>query len=165
MENVMKPVKNAFHALLIVGVMGWMSACDTDRRNDTADKTNTSEAYENDADAETDEIGEDDASVWMRERDDLVTKQRELSSRIDRDLQTYETKMASMDNKSRKAMQESINSLRIKRDNLDKKLESMENATADSWSEMKQDVTEAGTELENTWDAFDKEYSSRIDKD
>jgi septal ring factor EnvC (AmiA/AmiB activator) len=164
MENIMKQVKTAFHALLIVGMMGWMSACDNNRKNDTADKTNTNEAYETDADAETYEMGEDDASVWMRERDDMVTRQREMSNRIDRDLKTYESKMASIDNKSRKAMQESINSLRIKRDNLDNKIEQMENATADSWAEMKQDVTEAGTELENTWDAFDNEYSTRTNR-
>jgi hypothetical protein len=164
MENVTKQVKNAFHALLIVSVMGWMSACDTDRKGDTADKTNTNEAYENDADAETYEMDEDDANVWMRERDDLVMSQREISNRIDRDLQTYENKMASMDNKTRKAMQESINSLRIKRDNLDNKIEQMENATADTWAEMKQEVSEAGTELENTWDAFDKEYSTHMNR-
>jgi hypothetical protein len=164
MENVMKQLKNAFHALLIVSVMGWMSGCNNDRKNNTSDKTNTNEAYETDADAETYETGKADASVWMRERDDMVTRQREISNRIDRDLKTYESKMNSMDNKSRKVMQESINSLRIKRDKLDNKIEQMENATADSWAEMKQDVTEAGTELEDTWDAFDKEYSTRTNR-
>lgn len=155
MENVMRNVKNAFHTLLMIGMISFMSACSEDRKKDTSDQTNTSDAYQSDA-----ETVEADADAWMQERTDFISTNREIGTRIDRDIEAYESKMSTMDNKSRKAMQESINSLRIKRKNLDNKLRDMENATQDSWSGMKQGVSEASTELESTWDAFDKQYST-----
>jgi predicted nucleic acid-binding Zn-ribbon protein len=158
MENIIKNKKNAFHTLLMIGLIGWMSACNSDPKTDTSDQTNTARAYENDADAAATEL-ETDANAWMQEIDNFVSTNREIGTRIDNDLKTYESKLESMDTKSRKAMQESINSLRIKRKNLDTKLQSLENASEDSWAQMKQDVTDAGTELESTWDAFDKQYS------
>jgi hypothetical protein len=158
METIIKNTKTSFHTLLMIGLVGWMSACNSDPKTDTSDQTNTAKAYENEADAETSEM-EVDENAWMQERDEFVTSSREVGTRIDSDLKAYESKMASMDNKTRKAMQEGINSLRLKRKNLDTKLESLENATAETWANMKQEVTEANTELENTWDAFDKQYS------
>lgn len=151
----MRNVKNAFHTLLMIGMIGFMSACGEDSRKDTSDQTNTNDAYQSDA-----ETVEADADAWMSERDNFVTTNREIGTRIDRDLQTYESRMSTMDDKSRKSMQESINSLRIKRRNLDDKLKDMEGATKDNWADMKQGVSDAGTELEKTWDAFDKQYST-----
>jgi hypothetical protein len=134
-----------------------MSACDSNRKNDSAStNTNTKEAYNGDSDAESMEA---DGNAWMRERDDFVARNREIGTRIDRDIESYEGRMSTMDAKSRKAMQESINSLRVKRRNLDSKLSDLENSTQETWSDMKQGVSDAGTELESTWGAFDKQYN------
>lgn len=157
MEMLKRNAKHTFHTLLMIGIIGWMSACDSNReKNSASTNTNTKEAYNGDADAETMEA---DDNAWMNERDEFVTRNREIGTRIDRDLEGYEGRMSTMDNKSRKAMQESINSLRVKRRNLDSKLSEMEGSTQETWSDMKQGVSDAGTELESTWDAFDKQYS------
>lgn len=158
----MKNARHAFYTLLMITTISGMSACESKNRDNSADtNTNTNEAYKNDSNTETVDSDANDANAWMRERDDFIATNREIGTRIDKNIETREIEMANMNTKSRKAMQESINSLRIKRKNLDAKLGQMEQATENTWADMKQGINDAATELEKTYDAFDKQYGTK----
>jgi archaellum component FlaC len=67
--------------------------------------------------------------------------------------------MKNMSGKTKSAMNESINSLKMKRDRFEDKLNEMEQSTEENWTRMRNELDESATELDRTYDAFDKEYS------
>lgn len=162
MEILNKEIKNILYGLIVVGMMAGTNACNNDRPNDASHRANTQmgeESLENDA-----EVIDNDESAWIQERDDFVTTNRELSTKIEREIAQKEREMEKLSGKSRDAMQESINSLKIKRENLDTKLENLGQASHESWQKMKNEVSEASTELEKTWEAFEKEHKTHGNK-
>jgi hypothetical protein len=160
MENIRKDLKNTVYALLIAGMVGGVSACGTERKAD--DATNTGRAYEKEnstleSDAETTEMGE---NAWMRERNDYVTKHRERIDEIDRTIEERERQMKTMSGKAKSKMNEGINSLKMKRDRFDSRLNELEQSTEENWTRMRNELDESATELDRTFDTFEKEYEN-----
>lgn len=159
METLNKKIKNSLYALIVVGMMGSISACDNNRRNDTTRATETE--VRDDASVSDAEVIDNDENAWMRERDAFVTTNRERATRIDSEIAERERDMEKLSGKSRSAMQESINSLKVKRKNLDGELNKVGEASRETWQDMKNGVSEASEELEKSWEAFEKEYGVR----
>jgi hypothetical protein len=157
MEHIKNNLRKGLYALLIAGMIGSVSACDSSKKNtDTSSSTNTGRAYDGGTDAETMDV---DKNSWMRERDTYVSTHRDRITKIDRTIEEREKEMKNMSGKTKSAMNESINSLKMKRDRFEDKLNEMEQSTEENWTRMRNELDESATELDRTYDAFDKEYS------
>ena len=155
MEIVNNKIKKALYGLMIVSMVGGVSACDNNRGNDMSRATDTEAVGDRDLDNDAETV-EMDENAWMRERDRFIATNREIESRIDKEIAERERDMEKLGNKSKAAMKESINSLKIKRNKLDTKLNNLGEASQEAWQDMKNEVSEASTELEKSWEAFEK---------
>lgn len=162
MERMIKNMKHNVFTLLIAGMIGGVSACSNDKRDtETSSSTNTAKAY-NESDAETmdndAETMNTTESSWMKEMDQYVAEHIATIDKIDKEIEEREKEMEKMGSKSKSAMKESINSLKLKRDQFEDKLNNVSQATQSDWMEMKKDVDEKASELNLTYEAFDKQY-------
>jgi hypothetical protein len=157
MEVLNKKIKNALYSLVIIGMMGSISACDNNRTTDSANTNDTemrNDALENDA-----EVMDMDENAWMQKRDDFVTEQRDLSMKMENAIAAQERELEGVSDKSSAAINESIKSLKIKKKNLDDKLDEVSQASRENWQDTRNDISEASTELQKSWEAFEKEYN------
>ncbi len=162
MDNIVSNMRHTLCALMMAAMVSGVSSCSNDRKDtDTSSSTNTSKAYEKQADASAANDAETmdaDANAWMQQRDQYVTKHRETLDKIDNKIAEAEKSMKAKNTKSQSAMKESINSLKLKRDQFEDKLKNVEQSTQANWTQMQQEVDEKATELNLTYEAFDKQY-------